>query len=82
MRVFVVVICGYSKIVPGEMGAQDNAVAVRLYEILEVIYCEAVKACHELTPLLNKNRLVFCGFVKSAAIFINVEFWYLYLSIR
>jgi hypothetical protein len=55
MRIFVVVICGYSKIVPGEMDAQDNAVAFQLYEILEVIYCEAVKACRELTPLLNKQ---------------------------
>jgi hypothetical protein len=59
MRVFVVVICGYSKIVPGEMDSQDKAVAFQLYETLEVIYCEAVKACHELTPLLNKNRLIF-----------------------
>jgi hypothetical protein len=27
------------------MDAQDNEVAFQLYEILDVIYCEAVKAC-------------------------------------
>jgi hypothetical protein len=70
MRVFVVVICGYSKIVPGEMDAQDNAVAFQLYEILEVIYCEAVKACHELTPLLNKKTTRFLSFCKECCDFL------------